>query len=262
MARSITGLSPVAEQMVQERMMQAAANRIDSEVRKELVRAYNDFAASYGNTGAMAEAKANHGERLSKILGNQYESVFNQFGRRILSASVKSKGGRETKNILDTPAFNLARQQWILLYGAQKVTEITGTTAKQAEIIINEMVAQAAIDGLSEAHTARLIRETMFEQGAILSRFRSRVIARTESSAAAQAANMEAANASELSMRKEWVASAGERTREAHSEANGQIRNLNEPFIVDGEQLMQPSDPNGSPSNVINCRCAVVFIPS
>ena len=30
---------------------------------------------------------------------------------------------------------------------------------------------------------------------------------------------------------------------------------LDEPFVVDGEELMYPGDENGSPENVINCQC-------
>jgi len=45
------------------------------------------------------------------------------------------------------------------------------------------------------------------------------------------------------------------RTKWNHSEVHGQIKDVNEPFIVSGERLMEPRDPAGSPGNVINCRC-------
>ena len=62
-------------------------------------------------------------------------------------------------------------------------------------------------------------------------------------------------------MKREWVAAQGERTREDHSAANGQIVSMNQPFIVGGEELMYPGDPNGSAENVINCRCIVAYVP-
>lgn len=48
------------------------------------------------------------------------------------------------------------------------------------------------------------------------------------------------------------------RTREAHFAADGQVVALDQPFVVDGEELDYPGDPNGSGDNVINCRCSFV----
>ena len=58
--------------------------------------------------------------------------------------------------------------------------------------------------------------------------------------------------------RKKWLTSGNRNTREEHAAANGQIVGIDEPFAVGGEALMHPGDPNGSPWNVINCRCVAV----
>lgn len=52
---------------------------------------------------------------------------------------------------------------------------------------------------------------------------------------------------------KQWDATLDDRTREEHAEADGQIREIDEPFDVGGEQVMMPSE--GSAENCINCRC-------
>lgn len=57
---------------------------------------------------------------------------------------------------------------------------------------------------------------------------------------------------------KRWVSTGDSETRDAHRKANGQTVPIDEPFIVDDEELMYPGDPNGSAGNVINCRCTVV----
>lgn len=57
---------------------------------------------------------------------------------------------------------------------------------------------------------------------------------------------------------KQWVAIGDEKTRDAHLKANGQTVDYDKPFIVDGEELMYPGDPNGSAGNVINCRCTMI----
>lgn len=57
---------------------------------------------------------------------------------------------------------------------------------------------------------------------------------------------------------KEWVSVADNRTRHAHAEANGQIVENGEPFVVGGEKLMFPGDESMGASgwNLYNCRCS------
>ncbi len=59
--------------------------------------------------------------------------------------------------------------------------------------------------------------------------------------------------------KKQWVhIMASRKPRLGHIFASGQIREVDEPFSVDGEDLMYPRDPNGSPENTINCHCVLV----
>jgi uncharacterized protein with gpF-like domain len=57
---------------------------------------------------------------------------------------------------------------------------------------------------------------------------------------------------------KEWLSVQDDRVRDAHAEADSQVVGIDEPFIVDGEELDYPGDPNGSAENVINERCSMV----
>lgn len=61
-------------------------------------------------------------------------------------------------------------------------------------------------------------------------------------------------------VKKQWVAVMDSRTRDAHREANGQIVDIDKPFIVGGEKLQYPADVAGSLKNIINCRCTTRFI--
>lgn len=56
---------------------------------------------------------------------------------------------------------------------------------------------------------------------------------------------------------KQWDASLDGRTRDAHREADGQIRELDEDFEVGGERMQAPGI-GGSAANVCNCRCALL----
>lgn len=57
---------------------------------------------------------------------------------------------------------------------------------------------------------------------------------------------------------KMWLTSGNSNVRQAHADANRQTVPVNEPFIVDGEELMHPGDTTGSAGNVINCHCASI----
>jgi SPP1 gp7 family putative phage head morphogenesis protein len=57
---------------------------------------------------------------------------------------------------------------------------------------------------------------------------------------------------------QEWLSSGNAHARPAHQDANGQIVAMDEPFIVGGEALRFPSDPDGRPENVLNCHCVAV----
>lgn len=101
-------------------------------------------------------------------------------------------------------------------------------------------------------------------------RWRSQVIARTEVLRAANYGAMQGARKAGYKMQKRWISAQDFRTRRvprdefSHIEANGQIQEMDNPFLIPRrsggtEQLMQPGDPNGSAADVINCRCTVGF---
>nr|DAK04070.1 MAG TPA: minor capsid protein [Caudoviricetes sp.] len=59
-----------------------------------------------------------------------------------------------------------------------------------------------------------------------------------------------------------WVSTLDARTRPAHQRADGQVRDADKPFIVDGEKLMFPGDKSLGASgwNLYNCRCSYVDV--
>lgn len=56
---------------------------------------------------------------------------------------------------------------------------------------------------------------------------------------------------------KQWDSTLDGRTRDSHRKLDGQIRELDEPFEVDGKKAMQPGD-FGDPAEDCNCRCALL----
>lgn len=54
---------------------------------------------------------------------------------------------------------------------------------------------------------------------------------------------------------KTWVSILDTLTRSSHASADQQQVQVNEYYSVNGESLMYPRDPNGTASNIVNCRC-------
>ena len=85
----------------------------------------------------------------------------------------------------------------------------------------------------------------------------ARRVAQTETGAAYGAGRHQAMRQANVPF-KTWLTSGNSNVRQAHADANGQTVPIDEPFIVDGEELMYPGDDSGSAGNVINCHCVSV----
>lgn len=57
-------------------------------------------------------------------------------------------------------------------------------------------------------------------------------------------------------LKKQWRRSGKIHSRPAHDIADGQVRAVDEPFLVDGIEIMFPRDPAAPPSETINCGCS------
>jgi len=121
--------------------------------------------------------------------------------------------------------------------------------------IIRRVLKNGTDEGLGNEQIAKNIRDKVKS----LSDFRSRTIARTEIHNAATFASQAAAEESDQELIREWVSVHGPRTREWHAEADGQQREMGDPFDVDGEEIDRPGE--GSAENSINCRCSLIYIP-
>lgn len=104
-------------------------------------------------------------------------------------------------------------------------------------------------------------------------RYQIERIVRTETTAAAQRATLEALEDPDIYIDKVWLSIDDDRTRNGskneifnHLDQDGIIKRPEEFFNIEkygggSEKLMYPADPNGSAANVINCRCGLGRVP-
>lgn len=75
---------------------------------------------------------------------------------------------------------------------------------------------------------------------------------------------MEDAEEEGIRVKKRWVATLDNRTREAHGDLDGQEVPVDQPFVVDwdGEtyEIDYPGDPNADACMVYNCRCTMIEV--
>ena len=211
-------------------------------------------------------------DEMVSILQKHYEKVGGDFSHQVLLPEDVVKTAEENSKIEGALVLFYA------LRSAEQVKIINNTTQSNMDA--------AAVEGEEEAREQVLATgqgisatEAGIIAGVILARkLRGRVasIATTETQTIAEKAKSVEINvllgqepstvmrtARETPATKEWVTFGDEKVRPAHIAADGQIVKFNEPFIVDGEQLMEPKDDSlgASAGNIINCRCSSITPP-
>lgn len=89
---------------------------------------------------------------------------------------------------------------------------------------------------------------------------RARTIVRTEAGRVQEQATFDAAKGAKAvgaDVVKQWSAILDGKTRDNHRRLDGQIREVEEPFEIDGHKAMHPHD-FGRPEEDINCRCTML----
>ena len=181
---------------------------------------------------------------------------FIESGRRafeqIKSARTMRKDNIPLQTIFDVENPNI--EKWIQANTAQFVTKVSKTTRER----IKELVDQSNDEGWPMRQLSKEIRG-LFRQ---FNEVRSLRIAQTEMGMAMNNGSLEGYKQAGVT-RKAWLATPDDRVRPEHKEAGEQPPiGINEKFIVGGEPLECPGDMNGSPENVINCRCSIEAVES
>jgi uncharacterized protein with gpF-like domain len=129
---------------------------------------------------------------------------------------------------------------------------------------ISNRVERIIISGREEGLTLVQIAQNIERNVRPITRVRAATIARTETHNAAGFAHHKYYEQVQSDygskMLKRWAATNDLRTRSDHSIANGQIRDMNEDFLVGGAPMAHTGDPRGGAKNNINCRCVIIYV--
>ena len=141
----------------------------------------------------------------------------------------------------------------------QRVTMVSSTAQATLTNTIRQFMADPVFQSAGEVVQSKMLRQKFNH----LADYQAKRIVRTEATNAANYATEQAALNlfAGQDMTKTWKSGYDARVRPAHQAANGQIVPFNSKFSVGGESLQRPGDPNGSASNVINCRCSMIVLP-
>ena len=147
---------------------------------------------------------------------------------------------------------------------------ISKNAAKKVKIITNSFkdwfrgaIKEAIKDQTESIETmTKLLYDNVTNYYQEIQEWQVRRIVQTESLTALSVASDESVRALGIPYNKTWVIS-GNNTRTTHLEADGQEVDQDEPFIVDGEELMYPRDDSmgASAGNIINCACTCINTP-
>lgn len=129
----------------------------------------------------------------------------------------------------------------------------------ETHALVVRQILEGANKGEDNAHIAARIDDVLTYTGSENWDARARLIAQTEtnrhynSSLLAHALLVQRQD--HVALMKSWETRTDGKERTAHKLADHQLVPLQQAYQVDGEALMFPCDPGGSPGNVCGCRC-------
>lgn len=133
--------------------------------------------------------------------------------------------------------------------------DFAGLKKHITDIVSAGFASGASYGDMANQITGKMIGSYATLRGGALGR--AKLIVRTEGNRIANAARLEAARTAKqqgADLVKQWDSTMDKKTRPHHVQLDGQVRELDEPFEVDGRKAQAPGK-FGIASEDINCRC-------
>lgn len=235
----------------QLRLFITLSNNVRRKIRKHF-KDYGDLAESlFDDIGEVPnEYYDDYYNDMLTILSASAREVIITMGNRLHRTRISKKSDEIDPVIVD----------YVGTQTAQNVRNITETTRKD----IQKQISLGLETGLSNPQISKNIRKSTG-----FSAKRATLIARTETHQAMNYGNQSVAKRLGLKKPvKEWASALDERARSWHVNMNGVQVGIDEPFkimtpVAGGgvveKELQYAGDANGGATNVINCRCFVIY---
>jgi hypothetical protein len=252
-----------AKDLGKKLILESALAKVLNPHFKSLINKFKDHYKHNGDIPNLSE----HKKFIRNTIEDHYIKSSDKFSTQIRDRIGYPKNDDHIQSIINTHTIHDATER------ARKSSEIIAETTKD-----NMNNAVKYIAAASLAAGAVLSRSEMAEEAGkkVSDYFDARVpsIATTEVQRASESGKFTEMNAlvngdayfenvpvTDMDKTKTWVAILDDHTREWHAEADGQEVPFDQPFEVDGEELMEPGDDSmgASPENVINCRCSSIY---
>lgn len=246
---------------------------LEGQLRRQLQdfnrNAMREFVRKLGIDGTILNFSIFDGD-LAELLGLHYQKVGSVFSESVSNDLPEDVAITDQEN--DEIASALA--VFFLTRAQEQAKAINQTTQMNASEAHGEALDIARIE--AQRGNAFSQQEIATTAGAFLAlklRRREEGIVSTETQATAEASKgvtvsvLAGAGAAILAgvtkptgIDKEWVTVGDDLVRPDHVDADGQLREINQPFIVGGERLRWPGDTGlgASIGNIINCRCGSI----
>lgn len=121
----------------------------------------------------------------------------------------------------------------------------------------------AILQGIIQGEGVEDITKRLITSLCSMNENKMRTFARTSVTNAQNAGRMEMMHDTideGIHVRKKWLATLDDRTRDAHQQLDGQVQEVDDPFESELGDIMFPGDPSAEPANVFNCRCTMIYV--
>ena len=130
----------------------------------------------------------------------------------------------------------------------------------------NRVINDAVTQGILQGEMLDQIVQRIAEEANDKSLYAMRRNARTAYTSAQNAGRMEGMRQARdelgIQVKKRWLCTLDDKTRDAHALLDGKTAEIDEPFDSILGPIMFPGDPDAEPANVYNCRCTLEEVPA
>ncbi|MCQ2507246.1 MAG: phage head morphogenesis protein [Dorea sp.] len=175
----------------------------------------------------------------------------------------QDKDGNWTKDVTDGVAFNLVNEQTVreLIHDDNNHVEfrVNRVNRKSDYEWNKDQITKALLSGILQGESVYKIADRFM----IVQKRNTAAAIRNARTSFTSAQNAGSLNAMEqavkmgIKIKKQWMSTKDNRTRDRHLELNGEQQAVDKKF---SNGLMYPGDAEGKPEEVYNCRCTMVTV--